>query len=217
MSDDASQAPEYGRPPTTGMQQFQSVKVIRAGEITELVAAGCYVREADGSAVFREYWPKMTARFKPTVGDFWVVYEGDGYESLSPRAAFVTGYVALDQRQRPDATADDPMLNQAQDAHITPMLNHAQDAHITALAHAMQAGVALVMQLGLSNEAEPKHLRVGVNMAMVEHCALIEVLINKGICSLEQIKAANITALEREVDAYEKQLSDHYGREVKLG
>lgn len=204
MSDDVSQAAEYGRPPTAALQQFQSMKVVRAGEIVEVVAAGCYVRGADGSHVFRQYLPNMTARFTPSVGDFWVVYEGDGYESLSPREAFVTGY-------QPLLSAEDAATDTAS------ATNAAQDAHITALAHAMQSGVAHVIQAGLSNEAEPKHLRVGVNMAMVEHGALVELLINKGYCTLAEVKDFNITALEREVVSYEKQLQDHYGREIKLG
>ena len=34
--------------PTDGLQQFQSVKRVLAGEITEVVPAGCYVKEANG-------------------------------------------------------------------------------------------------------------------------------------------------------------------------
>lgn len=34
---------------------------------------------------------EMFSRYKPVIGDFYVVY-ADGYESFSPRKAFVEGY-----------------------------------------------------------------------------------------------------------------------------
>jgi hypothetical protein len=80
--------------PTTGLAEYRSVKIVKAGEITEVVPAGCYVREADGSSVLRAYEPKMTERYTPEPGDFWVVYSPDGYQSISPRAAFLGGYVS---------------------------------------------------------------------------------------------------------------------------
>ena len=78
--------------PTTGLGEYQSIKRVLAGEITEVVEAGCYVREADGTGILRIYPENMTARYTPVVGDFWVVYE-DGYQSISPRTAFLDGYV----------------------------------------------------------------------------------------------------------------------------
>ena len=81
--------------PTTGLAEYQSIKRVLAGEITEVVEAGCYVREADGTGILRIYPENMTARYTPVVGDFWVIYE-DGYQSISPRAAFLGGYVSCD-------------------------------------------------------------------------------------------------------------------------
>lgn len=82
--------------PTSGLKQYRSVKIVHAGEITEVVEAGCYVRQADGSvAVLMEYQPDMTTRYTPVVGDFWVVYAPDGYSSISPRQQFIDGYVPL--------------------------------------------------------------------------------------------------------------------------
>jgi len=77
--------------PTNGLQRFQSIKQVLAGEITEVVPAGCYVKEMGGDAVLRIYVENMTARYTPVVGDFWVVYD-DGYQSISPREAFLAGY-----------------------------------------------------------------------------------------------------------------------------
>ena len=47
-----------------------------------------------------------------------------------------------------------------------------------AAAHAMQSGVAFEIGAGVSRETEPKHLRVGVNSAMVDSAALAALLIN---------------------------------------
>ena len=81
--------------PKVGLQIYQSIKQVRAGEITEVVEAGCYVLEADGTKVLREFEPGMTARYMPKAGDFWVIYAGDDYQSISPRAAFLAGYVPV--------------------------------------------------------------------------------------------------------------------------
>ena len=81
--------------PAKGLARFRSIKQVSAGEITEVVAAGCYVKDADGTATLREYMPAMIARYTPIAGDFWIVYDGDGYQSISPRAQFLEGYQLL--------------------------------------------------------------------------------------------------------------------------
>lgn len=79
--------------PTDQLAIYQSEKRVLAGRITEVVPAGCYVENDGGeTGILRIYQPGMTARYTPVVGDFWVVYE-DGYQSISPRAAFEAGYV----------------------------------------------------------------------------------------------------------------------------
>ena len=75
-----------------GLADWQSVKIVQAGEITEVVESGCYVKDASGGSVLLTFSENMTARYQPHVGDFWVIYE-DGYQALSPRAAFVGGYI----------------------------------------------------------------------------------------------------------------------------
>lgn len=80
--------------PTAELAQFRSIKRVKAGEITEVLRFGCYVRNADGSVLMRSYPPNMTARYTPVVGDYWVIYDDDGYQSISPKAAFEAGYVA---------------------------------------------------------------------------------------------------------------------------
>lgn len=54
------------------------------------------------------------------------------------------------------------------------------------LAHAMQAGVAMWQNYDPS-ETTPKHLRVGINSAMADHGALVDLLFKKGILTEERI------------------------------
>lgn len=81
--------------PTTGMSRYRSIKLVHAGEITEIASSGAYVKNADGSAVFRAYQSGMTVHYTPRVGDYWVAYtqDGDDYQSISPRDVFLRGYV----------------------------------------------------------------------------------------------------------------------------
>lgn len=81
--------------PVGDLAQYKSKKIVRAGEIVEIVPAGCYVQSADAKeSILRPFLENMIARYTPEVGDFWVVYE-DGYQSLSPRKAFLEGYDKL--------------------------------------------------------------------------------------------------------------------------
>lgn len=79
--------------PTSDLATYRSHKIVRAGKITEVVEAGCYVQEAgEGSAKhLRLYDEGMLARYQPKVGDYWVVYDGE-YQSISPGASFEAGY-----------------------------------------------------------------------------------------------------------------------------
>ena len=80
--------------PTDFMQKWLSSKQVLAGEITEVVPAGCYVQNTDGTAILRIYPENMTARYTPVVGDYWIVYP-DGYQAISPRAVFENGNTKL--------------------------------------------------------------------------------------------------------------------------
>jgi hypothetical protein len=73
------------------------------------------------------------------------------------------------------------------------------------LMHVMQTAVALKMQR-FPNETTPKHLRVGVNAAMVEHSALINLLIQKGIITDEEYYSEVNSMLKGEIENYRKEL-----------
>ena len=82
--------------------------------------------------------------------------------------------------------------------------------------HAMQTGVAFTMQKE-PDETTPKHLRVGVNSAMVEHAALVRVLIAKGIVSDSEYRKALADAMEEEVERYRSRVSRlHGGANIEL-
>lgn len=84
-----------------------------------------------------------------------------------------------------------------------------------ALAHAMQSGVATDQERG-SKDGTPKHLRVGINSALVETSALGGLLVSKGIITADEYQDAILEMMAAEVDRYEKLLSERYGIEIKL-
>lgn len=83
--------------------------------------------------------------------------------------------------------------------------------------YAMQAGVGLREKLGRSNETTPKHLRVGVNSAMVEHSALARLLVAKGIITDPEYREALVEGMRDEVTLYEQGLTEQLGKKVTLG
>lgn len=85
------------------------------------------------------------------------------------------------------------------------------------LAHAVQSGVAYQMEKDPNGAATtPKHLRVGVNMAMVEHSALALLLMKKGIITDVEYYEMLIVQATAEKEKYELVLSQMYGGSIKL-
>lgn len=81
-------------------------------------------------------------------------------------------------------------------------------ARYDAAAHAMQSGVAMMMNYD-EGETEPKHLRVGVNSSLVNSSALALLLISKGVIDEAEFFAALADAMESERDDYAKLIGDH--------
>lgn len=91
-----------------------------------------------------------------------------------------------------------------------------QAARYAAATHAMQSGVAYD-QGGGSADGSPKHLRVGVNSALVETSVLARLLVEKGVVSAHEYAEALIAGMEAEVRRYQALLSDrHGGAQVSL-
>ncbi len=92
-----SEEAEHGDP-TIEMPRYKSHKVVHALEIWMIGEPN----HGSVSLAFAEkgYQGKtvpeaMFSRYTPVPGDFYVVY-ADGYESFSPRAAFLDGYTRVE-------------------------------------------------------------------------------------------------------------------------
>lgn len=85
------------------------------------------------------------------------------------------------------------------------------------LAHAVQSGIKAMSEVGMTSDQTPKHLRVGVNMAMVNQAAVAHLLIKKGVFTEVEYMEALVMMLAREIKDYEGKLSDKMGSKVTLG
>ena len=89
-----------------------------------------------------------------------------------------------------------------------------------AAAHAVQAGVQMELNddppSRSGSAASPKMLRVGVNMAMVEHGALVRVLIAKGLFTEEEYFEELVKGVEDEQRQYEERLTARFGGKTKI-
>lgn len=81
--------------------------------------------------------------------------------------------------------------------------------------HGVQSGVAAKMELD-PTETTPKHLRVGVNSAMVQHAALVRLLMSKGIVTEAEYWADQADAADEERERYEHWLTLRTGVRVTL-
>jgi hypothetical protein len=79
--------------------------------------------------------------------------------------------------------------------------------------HAMQSGVAFRKD---KSDQEPKHLRTGINSAMVSDKALTLLLVEKGIFTLEEFQKKLADCMEEEAKSYEQILEKERGIKVTL-
>lgn len=82
--------------------------------------------------------------------------------------------------------------------------------------HGVQSGVAAKMAHD-PKETTPKHLRTGVNSAMVQHGALVLLLLRKGVIHEDEYWAALADAAEQERALYEQWLTERTGTAIHLG
>lgn len=81
--------------------------------------------------------------------------------------------------------------------------------------HAIQTGVAVHMQFEPSI-ATPKHLRVGIDSAMVNDAALVRLLVKKGLITHEEYGEELRLEANREVDRSEATIQAITGSKVSL-
>ncbi len=89
------------------------------------------------------------------------------------------------------------------------------DLDYFAAAHGMQTGVAHELERDPSS-ASPKHLRVGINSALVNDAALVRLLVAKGVITEEEYAEAVRLEMNRELDRYEDLLRSSYGGPITL-
>jgi|SRR6185437_1930624 len=82
--------------------------------------------------------------------------------------------------------------------------------------HAMQTGVAVEINQNLTTAHSAKHLRVGVNSALVQDAALFRLLVKKGIITYNEYLEEIRLEMNREVDRYEDRLSEMLGKCITL-
>ena len=82
-------------------------------------------------------------------------------------------------------------------------------------AHAMQTGVAFTMDAD-PDETSPKHLRIGVNAALVDAGSLGALLIKKGVITEVEYFESLADIMEKEVESYTKKLEKLTGKKVTL-
>jgi len=84
-----------------------------------------------------------------------------------------------------------------------------------ASAHAMQSGIAMQLERG-STCATPKHLRVGLNVALRDQGSLVALLIKKGLFTEAEYVEAIAAGMATEVEETERVLSQEFGVTIKL-
>jgi len=75
-----------------------------------------------------------------------------------------------------------------------------------AACHAMQTGVAYDQEYN-PKDKEPKHLRVGINVALCDMTALVHLLVSKGVITELEYWAAITEEMEREVGRYTEKVT----------
>lgn len=95
-----------------------------------------------------------------------------------------------------------------------------QERYLSAM-HAVQTGVKMVLQYEKMDEeytgaCSRKHLRVGINSAMIDSAALAKTLIDAGVINEEDYFLNLAELAEAEKLKYEEELFELGGRNVKV-
>ena len=98
---------------------------------------------------------------------------------------------------------------------FTPQME-ADDAAIKAAMHAVQTGVKALQQLDpacalYEPETSPKHLRVGVNSALIDSGVCVELLVEKGIITRAEVLAKLRHFWEKEAMRYRVKVAQKMG------
>ena len=83
------------------------------------------------------------------------------------------------------------------------------------LMHAMQTGIAVLMNYN-PKETEPKHLRVGVNSALLDSSAVVKLLVSKGIITELEYFRELVALVQADLDSYQEQIQKITGTKIVL-
>lgn len=103
-------------------------------------------------------------------------------------------------------------------------MNEEQITRYEQLCHAHQTGVKTDIESDPTNFVGGhldilrvwKHLRVGIDGALVEQSAVARLLMAKGIFTEAEYYSALIVAREQEVERYQRTLEERFGRKITL-
>lgn len=84
------------------------------------------------------------------------------------------------------------------------------------LAHAIQTGIAYNMTDPHFKDAEPKHLRVGIDLERIDSGSLCRLLLDKGVITEEDYQTYILQGLHNEVLMREAEIKRRLGVVVKL-
>lgn len=88
-----------------------------------------------------------------------------------------------------------------------------EERYLAAL-HAMQSGVAYQMNYPQYKAAtEPKHLRVGINNALVQQTAIVKLMVAKGVITMDEWWKTLADEMEAEVARYEAEIRQLLGHD----
>jgi len=82
--------------------------------------------------------------------------------------------------------------------------------------HAVQSGVAFMIENGDGKEVEPKHLRVGVASALNANGAIVKLLMRKGLISEAEYAEMLAEYAEKDQASYERAAAALTGAKVKF-
>jgi len=87
---------------------------------------------------------------------------------------------------------------------------------IQKLQYAMQTGIMYMVEKG-SKTCQPKHMRTGINSALIFNGSVVRLLVEKGLITREEYAEAAVADLRAEVKRYESELSEIFKSNIKLG
>lgn len=92
-------------------------------------------------------------------------------------------------------------------------MSTADEERYLAAMHAMQSGVAFEMNYpDTAGATEAKHLRVGINNALVQQTAIVLLMVEKGIITMDEWWKKLADEMEAEVLRYQNAADARFGR-----